>query len=271
MVQSLKISIVTVCYNSEDSIEKTIKSVISQDYPNVEYVIIDGGSTDGTLEIINKYKCNITKVISERDKGIYNAMNKGIKLCTGDFINFMNAGDVFHNISTLSDVALLLNKNYDIIYGCINKHLPDCYYLYKPYPLKQMSYHMILPHQATFIKTSFHKAHLFDETFKSSGDYDFFYKAYFYHHAKFKEINIVVCDYEDYRGMSKDDYKRAKLEDLRIWGKQNNLFTLVKTYLWFIYRDTKRFIRKYVSEDTHKKMRDLQLRKQGFEIIYKKR
>jgi len=91
----MKISIITVCYNSSNTIEKTIKSVIQQTYKNIEYIIIDGGSTDGTLEIINRYKENIDLLISERDSGIYDAFNKGVRNSTGDLIAFLNSGDYY--------------------------------------------------------------------------------------------------------------------------------------------------------------------------------
>lgn len=88
----MKISVVTVCYNAADTIEKTMLSVLNQTHHDIEYIIIDGGSTDGTVEIIRKYADRIAYWVSEPDKGIYDAMNKGIKVATGEWINFMNAG-----------------------------------------------------------------------------------------------------------------------------------------------------------------------------------
>ena len=88
-----KISLVTVCKNSEKYIERTIRSIIDQNYENLEYIVIDGGSTDGTLDIINSYRNNISKFISEKDKGIYDAFNKGLKNYTGDIIGFVNSDD----------------------------------------------------------------------------------------------------------------------------------------------------------------------------------
>lgn len=107
----MKISIITVCFNAQDTIEDTFLSIFNQTYKNIELIIIDGGSTDGTLEIISKYKERISSFISEPDNGIYEAMNKGIALATGDFIFFLNANDVFYNEVVLEKVAVNLIEN----------------------------------------------------------------------------------------------------------------------------------------------------------------
>lgn len=104
MMNSPKITVVTVCYNAVDTIEKTILSVISQTYNNMEYIIVDGASTDGTVDIVKKYEDRITRWISEPDKGIYDAMNKAIDLATGDWINFINTGDVLYNDTVFSEI-----------------------------------------------------------------------------------------------------------------------------------------------------------------------
>ncbi|MDB4026803.1 glycosyltransferase [Candidatus Thioglobus sp.] len=95
------VSIVTIVYNDEEYLEETIQSVLSQTYDNVEYIVIDGGSTDGTLDVIKQYKDRIDHWISEEDRGIYDAMNKGVNLAKGEWINFMNSGDVFHDNDVL--------------------------------------------------------------------------------------------------------------------------------------------------------------------------
>ena len=114
------ISVVTVSYNAVSVIEQTIFSVINQTYPNVEYIIIDGGSTDGTVDIIKKYADKITYWVSEPDKGIYDAMNKGIELATGEWINFMNAGDSFYSFSILElifgHVSFISSGDYNFFY-----------------------------------------------------------------------------------------------------------------------------------------------------------
>ena len=112
----MKFSIVTICYNSEETIEETIQSVIMQDYSDYEYIIVDGASTDNTLQIVNKYRGSISKCISEADKGISDAFNKGIELAEGEYITFLNSDDIMLP-GTLSYVSKALNKNTDIIFG----------------------------------------------------------------------------------------------------------------------------------------------------------
>ena len=115
-IRTPKISIITPCYNAAQYIEQTILSIINQDYDNIEYIIIDGGSTDGSLELIKENESNINYWVSEPDKGIYNAMNKGIMAAKGEYLLFLNGGDWFCNPESLSFLA---NKtgNFDIIFG----------------------------------------------------------------------------------------------------------------------------------------------------------
>ena len=110
----MKISIITVCYNAKDTIEDTFLSIFSQTYKNVELIVIDGGSFDGTLEVINKYRDKISHFVSESDEGIYDAMNKGIDYVTGDFVLFLNANDVFYDNEVLQKVVDALYKNHDV-------------------------------------------------------------------------------------------------------------------------------------------------------------
>lgn len=110
----MKISVITVCYNSEATIEKTIRSVLNQDYCNVEYIIIDGLSSDRTLEIINKFSSRVSKILSEKDHGIYDAMNKGIDLASGDIVGILNSDDVFADKNILTQIASAFQQNRDI-------------------------------------------------------------------------------------------------------------------------------------------------------------
>ena len=147
------ISVVTVSYNAVTTIEKTILSVINQNYSNIEYIVIDGGSIDGTVDIIKKYADKITYWVSEPDKGIYDAMNKGIIVATGEWINFMNTGDTFYNENVFSEIFELNSYTEDVISGCaqLANHK-----IWKPLDSKKMTlmdfYISGLCHQATFIK-----------------------------------------------------------------------------------------------------------------------
>ncbi len=107
----LKISIITITYNSEKTVDDTIKSVLEQDYPDIEYIVVDGLSTDKTLEIVNRYASRITRVVSEKDKGLYDALNKGIKLATGDVIGMLHSDDVYSNKEVISKIARIFSGN----------------------------------------------------------------------------------------------------------------------------------------------------------------
>lgn len=159
------ISIITVSFNAESNIEQTILSVISQTYKKIEYIVIDGGSSDGTIDIIKKYANSITYWISEPDKGIYDAMNKGIKIATGEWINFMNCGDTFADKNVLQ--SIFNNYDYtgiDVIYGnslkiTSNGNIVKCFSNNNIHLLK---YHPIYRHGASFVRTSIQKSIPFD-------------------------------------------------------------------------------------------------------------
>ncbi len=147
----IKVSIITVVYNSKNNISKTIESVINQTYKNYEYIIIDGGSTNGTLDIINDYSASISKIISESDKGIYDAMNKEINFAIGDWVYFLNSGDVFFSNETIKKIFSLEQKS-GLIYG---KHKVDYGYftrVHTPLSLEKIREGMIFSHQSMFVK-----------------------------------------------------------------------------------------------------------------------
>ena len=115
---SLKVSIITIAYNADNSIEDTIKSVLSQSYNNIEYIIIDGNSSDNTLDICKKYSSKISKIVSEKDKGIYDAMNKGIAIATGDVIGILNADDFYLNDAIVESIVnKFKNTSADAVYA----------------------------------------------------------------------------------------------------------------------------------------------------------
>lgn len=176
----MKITIVTVCYNAEDTIEKTIKSVISQDYKDIEYLIVDGKSNDRTLEIISKYQyVPYMTVVSESDSGLYNAMNKATDIAKGDYILFLNSGDVFCDDKVLSDIVTELYS--DIVYGNVIRQKEEGDILEK-YSGKYRVMWLLLQgkmmsHQVMFTRTEIMKKYGFDESFQITADYNFLVRA----------------------------------------------------------------------------------------------
>ncbi|HTE01132.1 MAG TPA: glycosyltransferase family 2 protein [Mucilaginibacter sp.] len=187
---TLKISIITVCYNSEKTIETTIQSVISQDYPNIEYIIVDGKSKDGTMDIVNKYKENIAKSISEPDKGLYDAMNKGIDMATGSIIGILNSDDLFFSNSTISEIAAAFegSRQVDAVYGNITFFKGDATedrirtWITKPYYPKFFDHGEVPPHPALFVKKSVYDViGAYFASFKLASDYEFMLRAFKVH------------------------------------------------------------------------------------------
>jgi glycosyltransferase involved in cell wall biosynthesis len=244
-MENKKITVVTISYNAQDLIEETILSVIGQTYSNLEYIIIDGGSTDRTLEIIKKYENRITKWISEPDKGIYDAMNKGLKLATGDYVNFMNVGDVFTDNQVLQNVSPFLKET--VVSGCFNRRYPNgLMKLTSPGNIRNFTTYMPICHQATFIKLSYHKHHLFDTKFKYSADYNFFYHA-LKNGESFNLINTIITNFRVGEGASALHYKESIFERRLAWDNSEDTIYR-RLVLWhFVYKiKVIRFIKKFI-------------------------
>jgi len=175
----IKISVITVVFNGEETIEATIQSVLSQRYKNIEYIIIDGGSVDGTRAIILKYKGRIAKYVSEKDNGIYDAMNKGIKIATGDLVYFLNSDDVLYDTDVIKKVSeKFQTEKWDYIYGgvvCRNIFGSKQNNIF----LKKITESSIkrgqnIPHQSLFVKRDvFDEIGVFKCNLKVNADYDF--------------------------------------------------------------------------------------------------
>ena len=150
----MKISVITVVYNAVDSVEDTIKSVIAQDYEDIEHIVIDGGSVDGTMDVVNRYREKLAVVISEADNGIYDAMNKGIDLATGDVIGNLNADDWYADNSVLSHVADAFSENEDLdaVYG-------DIVYVTKNKPHSIVRYWKSRPYREGLFEKGWMPAH----------------------------------------------------------------------------------------------------------------
>ncbi|MEY4011018.1 MAG: hypothetical protein RIT22_142 [Bacteroidota bacterium] len=181
----MKISIITVCYNSDATIEKTILSVASQTYKNIEYIIIDGNSKDNTIEIVKKYETIITKWISETDKGLYDAMNKGIAMATGDLIGILNSDDTFCNNTVLENIVAFHSTNsIEASVGNIIQHKEDGsivrLYSSKNWSPTKLSIGFMPPHPSIFFKRAlFDKFGIYDLGFKIGADYELVTRFFF--------------------------------------------------------------------------------------------
>lgn len=194
-----KISIITVCLNSEKTIEKTIKSILEQNYSNKEIIIIDGKSTDRTLEILNKYDKDIKIIISEKDEGLYHAMNKGIKLSEGEIVAILNSDDVFFDCNVLKNISnyFLNNSGIEIILSdtYIVNNLQDKKIIRK-YKVKNFEdWHLRLgvspPHPSCFIRKSVYLKHgLFDLKFNYASDFELLFRLIYKKKIKFLKFNF---------------------------------------------------------------------------------
>lgn len=255
------VTIVTVVYNGGKEIEKTIRSVINQTYPNIEYLVIDGASKDNTVDIIKKYSDRITWWITEPDKGIYDAMNKGIDQASGEWILFMNAGDYFYADTS---VAEMFDKNadynaYDVVYGDAEFRLKSFSYIKQAMEAAPDRF-MPFSHQAAFTRTCAAKKQRFGTTYKIASDTEFFMKLSM-SGSVFKRIPVIVCSYDAHIGLSvRNEVQRAKeIVDMQV----KNGAPYTSYYKKFI-RDAyiKQFMRKIIPGPIWTKMRENKIKKQ---------
>ena len=227
------LSVITICYNIKNEIERTCESIVNQTWQDFEWIVVDGGSTDGTLEVLQKYKHRINVYISEPDKGIYNAMNKGIKLAKGEWLNFMNGGDCFAASDVLEKV--FQNKTYtaDILYGDMNfirTNKPACIEQYLPKLTKSFFYHTCINHQASFIKRKlFTQYGLYDESYKIVADWEKWI-LFLQNGCEFMHLDIIISDFYG-GGVSSKRNKKYEAELQKI--KNTYFCNIRKTYYLF--------------------------------------
>ncbi|MDW5549186.1 glycosyltransferase family 2 protein [Methanosarcina sp.] len=224
----LKVSVITVCYNAEKFIEQAINSVLKQRYENIEYIIIDGASTDNTVSIINKYKSKVSFFLSESDNGMYDAMNKGITAATGDILYFLNSDDVFYDEYVITKIVNLFHKNKDIelIYGSIfvirDPLINDSFVRSYDHMTKSSFVSDGIYQQAIFYKAElFKKCGQFDETYKIVGDYEWLLRAFYKYNIKRKYYGDIITAVFRYGGMSNcDKFSSLHSEERRKVVKQ---------------------------------------------------
>ncbi|MDB3916501.1 glycosyltransferase [Alphaproteobacteria bacterium] len=202
-MNSPKISIITAVYNGEQFLEDTIKSIICQDYKNFEYIIIDGGSTDKTIEIIQKYEEYITHWITESDEGISDAFNKGLTLASGEYINFQGDGDRLQNPQILTEIFQHVNEQEDDMVSCLIERVDYSgkhrFYSKHNAPIKreQLLFRLTVPHQGLFThRRFFNKFGFFDIKNVYCMDYEILLRAY-HQFPKINSIPIVASKWRD--------------------------------------------------------------------------
>lgn len=200
------ISIITINYNNVNGLQKTFNSVFSQNSKYFEYIVIDGGSTDGSLDVIKNNEKKINFWISEKDRGIYDALNKGILNANGEYLLFLNSGDTFYDDTVIQQFLNLkhLHHLYGIIYGNVNLEYNNMSKILKqntPLNLDFFYYHT-LNHQSSFIKkTLFNAFGLYTVTYKISSDYEFFVKVFVNSPQEYYYTDYTMCNF-DMSGLS---------------------------------------------------------------------
>ena len=212
----MKVSVITINYNNKEGLDETIQSVASQKFDDYEYIIIDGGSTDGSIDVIRKYEECINYWVSEKDSGIYNAMNKGIQKATGEYLHFLNSGDCYYSNDVLD--FIFKNKTYrePLLRGMQIFNFPDGEILSYNHGFEKITfytlYHHWICHQATFIARSlFLKYGLYDESYKIVSDWLFFAKVIL-HDEKSIFVEKIVSLF-DVNGESSDSKKTESEKD----------------------------------------------------------
>lgn len=238
-----KFSIITVTYNAGKVLEDTIQSVVFQTYRNVEYIIVDGGSTDNTLDVAHKYQERISKVISEPDKGLYDAMNKGIRMATGDYLCFLNAGDELHENETLQKIVYTLKGKElpDVIYGetaIVDEegHFLHMRRLSTPEHLHWKSFKegMLVCHQAFLTRRELALANPYDLRYRFSADFDWCIRI-MKQSKNLHNTHLTLIDYLN-EGMTTQNHKASLKERFRIMTKHYGWISTILHHGWFVIR-----------------------------------
>ena len=233
-----KLSIITVVLNDVEHIESTIQSVINQDFDSIEYIVIDGKSTDGTLDILKQYSANIDKLVSERDRGLYDAMNKGLRLANGEYVLFLNSGDRLFDNQTISKI-FASHTHADVYYGDAQIIAPDgavrgLRRLRPPRTLswKDLRRGMLVSHQAFIARRSLCPE--FDLRYRFSADYDWMIKVL--RQAKtIINTGLIIVKYLD-EGLTKKNLTRSLKERFWIMSKYYGFVPTVIRHIGFAAR-----------------------------------
>lgn len=223
----MKVSVITVVYNNRDTVADAIESVLRQDYPDIEYVLVDGGSTDGTLDVIRGYGDRIAQVVSEPDEGLYDAMNKGVQLASGDVIGILNSDDIYAHSGVMSAVAEAMQREEaDCAYGDLvyvahdNLEQVVRYWRAGSYERRKWRWGWMPPHPTFFARREVYETcGLYDLRLRSAADYEFMLRAMYKYQARpvYVPETLVKMRTGGQSNASLGNRVRAHLEDRRAW------------------------------------------------------
>jgi glycosyltransferase involved in cell wall biosynthesis len=213
-----KISIITVNYNNAEGLRRTIESISCQSYKNFEYIIIDGASTDGSKEVILNNEKNISYWVSEKDNGIYNAMNKGIKAASGEYLLFMNSGDFLYNETIIEDVIKNLAEGDEIVYGdALVRNESKNWEVIQKHPEKlnfSYFYRQTICQQACIIKkTLFDTIFFYNEDYKICSDWEFFIYAIYIKLIRVRKIDFLITIYDSTGVSGNPNFKKIAVAE----------------------------------------------------------
>lgn len=250
------ITIVTVTYNAEPTIERTLQSVEEQTYPRIEHLLIDGCSTDHTLSHIQRYverngeRKHTIRVVREPDNGLYDAMNKGIALASGDYLVFLNAGDRLHEPTTITQLAEKSGwqrdrANYAVIYGETDLVDEEGHFLrhrrlQAPERLTSKSFlqGMLICHQSFYVRTDIARTELYDLRYRYSADYDWCIRVMRRaerRRLRFLNTHLILTDYLS-EGLTTKNHRKSLLERLRLMAHHYGWPRAIAAHLWFVVR-----------------------------------
>lgn len=229
-----KLSIITINYNNREGLEKTIQSVVAQTYKEYEYIVIDGGSNDGSVDVIKKYEGYLTYWVSEPDKGIYNAMNKGTRVATGEYCQYLNSGDSLIHENVLKEI-FSQNPTTDI-FSSNSIWLPSKKLVQAPEDVT-LDYllNVGMNHQATFIKREILNQYPYDESLKIVGDYKFFLQAFTEKECNYRKLDIASV-YYDQEGISSTQLELHFKEREKVIDELKVPQAIIKDYIVRRYR-----------------------------------
>lgn len=214
----MKYSIITVNYNNKTGLEKTIKSILGQTYSDYEYIIIDGGSADGSAELIQQYADRLSFWVSETDSGIYNAMNKGIAHAKGEYLNFMNSGDCFYDKNVLQNLKVYLDS--DIVEGQVFDQSTNRFsYKSTNNPTMMFFYRAGFGHQACFIRRELLEKTPYDEQLRLAADWKFFVTKVIFDNCSYRFIQIPIVSFEGNGASTKNItlYEKERQQTLKLF------------------------------------------------------